>query len=299
VDQHKEDRGLNRCLEAIGLPKSTYYYRQKRSEESSEKDQKLMRSVREIVDEHPDYGYRRILPELEERTGQTVNHKRLRRLLSEHELALPRQVSKQSPSPVEKILEKASGQLNLVAGLDPGPLGAFSTDFTEVSYASGNRKAHLMAVVDLESKFVPGWAVGPSANRELAIRCWERVRERMSGLSVPLHGRIIHHDQDSVYTSYRWLRTILLEDGLRVSYSENGAKGNPWIESLWGRTKDEIGSRITEASSLSALRTVFDERFRYYNQERRHSSIGQIPPREHLGQTLNILESEPQIAAAS
>jgi len=47
---------------------------------------------------------------------------RLRRLLSEHELGLPRQVSKQSPSPVEKILKKAFGQLNLVAGLDPGPL---------------------------------------------------------------------------------------------------------------------------------------------------------------------------------
>ncbi|MCS3827858.1 transposase InsO family protein [Salinibacter ruber] len=84
-----------------------------------------------------------------------------------------------------------------------------------------------------------------------------------------------------------------------VSYFENGAKGNPWIKSLWGRTKAEIGSRIMKASSLPALRTVFDERFICYNQERRHSSIGQIPPREHLGQTLSACESEPQIAAAS
>ena len=43
---------------------------------------------------------------------------RLRRLLSEHELGLPRQASKRHPSPVEKILEEVSGQLNLVAGLD-------------------------------------------------------------------------------------------------------------------------------------------------------------------------------------
>jgi transposase InsO family protein len=92
---------------------------------------------------------------------------------------------------------------------------------------------------------------------------------------------------------------MLLDDEMRVSYSENGAKGNPWIESLWGRTKAEIGSWITEASSLPALQTVFDERFRYYNRERRHSSIRYIPPREHLGQTLSAYESEPQIAAAS
>ncbi|MFO8232487.1 MAG: integrase core domain-containing protein, partial [Longimonas sp.] len=85
--------------------------------------------------------------------------------------------------------------------------------------------------------------------------------------------------------------------------SERGAKGNPWIESLWGRTKAEIGSRIAEAPSLPALRTVFDERFRYYNQERRHSSIGYVPPgehlEEHLGQTLDNLEPEPQTTAAS
>jgi len=299
VDQHRDDRGLNRCLEAIGLPKSTYYYRKNRSNEPSEEEQKLMDHIREIIGEHPSYGYRRILPELEERTGQTVNHKRLRRLLNEHELGLARQVSKHSPSPAEEILGDAAGQLNLVADLDPEPLEAFSTDFTELKYAGGSRKAYLMAVVDLESKYVPDWAVGPSGNRKLAMRCWEQVRERLTSLGEELDEKIIHHDLDSVYTSYRWLRAILLGDEMRISYSEKGAKGNPWIESLWGRTKAEVGSRITEASSLPALRVVFDERFRYYNQERRHSSIGQVPPREHLTQTLDILESEPQIAAAS
>ena len=299
MDQHREEHGLNRCLKAIGLPKSTYYYRKNRPDKPSEEEQKLMTCVREIIQEHSSYGYRRILPELEERTGQTVNHKRLRRLLSGHELGLPRQVSRRNPSPVQDILGDAAGQLNLVAGLDPAPLEAFSTDFTELTYAGGNRKAYLMAVVDPESKYVPGWAVGPSANRKLAMRCWEQVRKRMASLDEGLDGKIIHHDLDSVYTSYRWLRATLLDDELRVSYSENGAKGNPWIESLWGRTKAEIGSRVTEASSLPALQTVFDERFRYYNQERRHSSIGYIPPREHLGQTLDTLEPEPQIAAAS
>lgn len=94
-----------------------------------------MDHVREIIGEHPSYGYRRILPELEERTGRTVNHKRLRRLLNEHELGLPRQVFKHSPSPVQEILGDAAGQLNLVTDLDPGPLEAFSTDFTELSYS--------------------------------------------------------------------------------------------------------------------------------------------------------------------
>jgi len=133
VDQQREEHGLNRCLEAIDLPKSTYYYRKNRPEEPSEEAQKLMSHIREIIGEHPAYGYRRILPELEKRAGQRVSHKRLRRLLSEHELGLSRQVSGTAP-PVQEILGDAAGDLNLVAGLDPGPLEAFSTDFTELSY---------------------------------------------------------------------------------------------------------------------------------------------------------------------
>jgi hypothetical protein len=62
VDQHREEHRLNRCLEAIDLPKSTYYYRKNRSEEPSEEEQELMNHIREIIQEHPNYGYRRRLP---------------------------------------------------------------------------------------------------------------------------------------------------------------------------------------------------------------------------------------------
>jgi len=49
----------------------------------------------------------------------------------------------------------------------------------------------------------------------------------MSDLGTGLDARIIHHDRDSVHTGYRWLRAILQEDAMRVSYSENRAKGTP------------------------------------------------------------------------
>ena len=86
-----------------------------------------MQHVRAIIRDHPDYGYRRILPELRERSGEQVNHKRLRRLLNEHELGLPRCLPKTKSSPVRKILKEATGQLNLVKGYlgtgqDPEPL---------------------------------------------------------------------------------------------------------------------------------------------------------------------------------
>jgi len=55
VDQHKNERGLNRCLQAIGLPKSTYgdvsspAYRKNRPDGPSEDDERLMTYIREII----------------------------------------------------------------------------------------------------------------------------------------------------------------------------------------------------------------------------------------------------------
>jgi transposase InsO family protein len=205
---------------------------------------------------------------------------------------------------VQEILQEASGQLSLVkehlgTGQDPEPMEVFSTDFTELAYAGGTCKAHLMAVVDVGSRLALGWAVGPSANRELALRCWEQVRTCMAGLGQPLEGSVLHSDLDSVYTSYDWLRQVLLDDGLRVSYSERGAKDNPWIESLWGRMKTEEGSRIVEAQTLPELDTVIDERFHYYNRRRRHSQIDYVPPLTYLANVLDHPELTYSIAPAA
>lgn len=301
MDQHKEQHGLNRCLEAAGLAKSTYYYRQ-RSDTPKEDDLRLMPGIRQIIREHPDYGYRRILPELREQTREKVNHKRLRRLLNEYELALPRCLPKYKPSLVRRLLCDAAGSLNLIQGLEADesismdPFDVLATDFTELVYDGGRCKAHLMAVLDLESRYALGWAVGVRANRELALRCWEEVRGGAAEFGCSLEGRIIHHDQDSVYTSYEWLGAVLLEDSMRVSYSERGAKDNPHVESMWGRMKTEIGSRIAEATTLAELEEVLSERFRYYNEQRRHSALSYEVPLIHLRRTLTSHEPEQEIA---
>ena len=86
-------------------------------------------------------------------------------------------------------------------------------------------------MVDTGSRCALGWVAGPSANRELTLKCWEQVCARMIRIGRPLEGTLLHSDLDSVRAGYDWLRQVLLGNGLRVSYSECGAKDNPWIES--------------------------------------------------------------------
>jgi transposase InsO family protein len=242
----------------------------------------LKEHITEIIGEHPGYGRRRILPELEERTGETINHKRLRRLLDETDLAMKRSVPDHEPSELRRMVDARRGELDLVSGREFGPLEAFSTDFTELQYHGGTRKAHLMALVDLSTRWAAGWAVGPAANRQLALACWTHACERLRSRRGGTAGMIVHQDLDSVYTSYAWTRRLLIEDEVRISYSENGANDNPWIESVWSRLKTELKSEITEAPTLDALEEVIDRHFEYYNHDRRHSAIGYVPPNEYL-----------------
>jgi len=282
VKQHRHEYGLNRCCEALALSKGTWHYRMQREESVDEEEEELKEQLHAAILENPGYGYRRLKPELEARTGKRINAKRIRRLLQETNLGLKRHVPKHKPSEVQRILQENAGDLDLVNGHEWDLLQVFSTDFTELRYAGGTRKAWFTALVDIVGKWAPGWAVERRRNRELATDCWSRTCAALEDLDVDMADIIVHQDQDSVYTSYQWLRTLLIDSGTRVSYSETGAKGNPWIESLWGRIKTELGSLITEAQTLDEVKSIMDQHMRYYNSQRRHSSIDYQAPVTHL-----------------
>jgi len=293
IKQHRHVYGLNRCCEALALSKGTWHYRRKREEAVDEQEEELKEELHAAIVENPGYGYRRLKPELEARTGEKINAKRIRRLLQETNLGLKRHVPKHRPSEVQRILQENAGDLDLVSGREWDVLQVFSTDFTELRYAGGTRKAWFTALVDVASKWAPGWAVGPRRNRELAKNCWDSACEAFADIDVDAKDMIVHQDQDSVYTSYEWLRTLLIESSAQVSYSETGAKGNPWVESLWGRIKTELGSLITEAQSLDEVKSIMDQHMRYYNSQRRHSSIGYQAPAVHLEQHLYGEDAAP------
>lgn len=292
IEDHREEFGLNQCCEALRLAKSSWYWAQRENTPNRE-DERLRQEILEIIDEHPGYGRRRITAELVARLGKPVNEKRVRRVLDEYELALRRSLPAPRPSPIQRTLSEHRRQIDLVKGRAFNALEVFSTDFTEIAYAGGSRKAYLMAFVDIVSKWAPGWALGASANTELALNAWRQASEAIQGIRGSLAGVIVHHDMDAVYTGYDWIRTLLLKDGVRVSYSQNGAKDNPWIESLWGRLKVENRSLLHEAQSLQELEEFVDDRLVYYNERRRHSQLQYQPPIVALEQSLNGEDEAP------
>lgn len=285
VHDHRDTYGLNQCLEAAGVAKSSYYYWADPPDTPRRKfDRWLRDKISKVIEEYPRWGRRRLLPELNSRIEPTVGETKFRRLMDEYDLALKQQTKPPPESGPRRIVKQATGQLNKVAGRTFRPLRMVSGDFTEVPFDGGRRKAYLMAFVDPVSRWLPGWAIGPSDNTDLALKALDRLRSTYRKLGVDISEVTVHQDQDAVFTSYRWLYELLLKDGATVSYSENGARQNPWIESVWSRFSVEFLARLRQAQSLPELRSIGRRLIHFYLYERRHSGIDNKNPYEHLTQ---------------
>jgi putative transposase len=287
VAEVREEYGLNQTLGGVGLAKSTWYYWQRERQDYSQKYERLRAALEDIAQKWPEYGYRRTTQALRDEHGQVVNHKVVQRLHQEWELALKRATHRPKPSQIRKVIRQAGERANLVADLEEiGLFEVLYTDFTEILYAQGQWKAHLMPILDHTTRTSVGWALGERANRDLALTAWQTATAQLREWGLDPAGRILHHDQDSVYTSYRWTGQLLLADRVRLSYSLSGAKDNPYIESFFSRFKQEGDSEFLEALTIDELQEVIARRMKFYNEVRYHSALGYRAPLVFLQQQL-------------
>ena len=142
VKSVKDTYGLNFVLDAVELPKSTWYYRKKHKVDYEEKYAHLRSILEEIARNHPGYGVPRIMPELRDEYKIVVNHKVVERLLSTWDLSILRSTHRPRPSGIQRAITEAGGLANLVAQMEEIDLfQVVYTDFTELVYANGQRKA--------------------------------------------------------------------------------------------------------------------------------------------------------------
>lgn len=229
---------------------------------------------------------------MNETYGLEINHKVVGKLLRSWDLALLRAARETEPSPVERAIKEAGNNANLVKRkLKKGEVidlfEVMYTDFTVLEYANGHRTAMLMAIIGHISKMVFGWALGARRHRDVACRAWEQAKKTFERLGIDYTGMIMHQDQDSVYKSDQWVNQLLLEDRVRLSYSTNGAKGNTYMESFNGHFKGPIQSILNETETMEDVEGVVSNRADNWNNDRRHSSLGQMAPMAYIEKERN------------
>jgi len=207
-------------------------------------------------------------------------------------LQVARRPSKPKPGPVQKIIDEAGDEINLVAKLEAkrvikiGEAGV--TDFTEIVYDNGTRKAQLMTVLDYNSRVVLGWEAADHKDTALALKVWRKTKRNLTRLKLSVRRFIIHSDQDSVLTGHVWVRQVLIDDMAQVSYSTNGCHGNTRMESWHSRFKDENKSLFADCRNLDEVKQIIKQQVRYYNYRRRHSALKNKAPMKYIKIRLNL-----------
>jgi putative transposase len=153
----------------------------------------------------------------------------------------------------------------------PAPNQRWVSDTTEFVIGSGS-KLYLAAVLDLFSRFIVGWAISAVNDRHLTIKALDMAMKRRG----PAIGLLHHSDQGCTYASEDY-QDLLEARGIRCSMSR---RGNCWdnavMESFFSTVKSELGEQFD--SHRDAKIALFEYIEAFYNQRRRHSTLGQISP---------------------
>ena len=151
----------------------------------------------------------------------------------------------------------------------------------------GGITLYLAAVLDLFSRQVIGWAMGPRIDRELAIDALHMAVWRRQ----PKQTVMAHSDQGSQYSSDDW-RSFLAAHNLQPSMSRRGnCHDNALAESFFQLLKRERIRRKVHLSRDEAKSDVFDYIEMFYNPKRRHSSSGNVSPVDYEKQYFKRLAS--------
>ena len=219
---------------------------------------------------HQSYGSRRLVTALEAQ-GMQIGRYRVRSLMRQAGLKpvwkrkfIHTTNSKHDLPIAANILDR---QFNPAA-----PNVAWVSDITYIRTGSG--WLYLAIVLDLFSRKVVGWAMAPSMPAELVcVALRMAIQQRQ-----PAPGLIVHSDHGSQYASAQY-QALLTKHGFVCSMSRTG---NCWdnavaerfflnlkMERVWQR---EYANHAEAKTDITAYIVGF------YNCERLHSVLGNLPP---------------------
>jgi len=133
-------------------------------------------------------------------------------------------------------------------------------------------KLYLATILDLYSRFIVGWAVSAVNDRHLTLKALQMALKRR----CPEAGLLHHSDQGCTYASEDY-QAVLQAHGIICSMSRRGnCYDNAVMESFFSTLKSELTERFD--SNGEAKMELFDYIEVFYNQKRRHSTLGQVSP---------------------
>lgn len=148
-------------------------------------------------------------------------------------------------------------------------------DFTYLKTKRG-KWVYLATIMDLYSRKIIGWSISLLRNADLTTSSLTMAMRRR----IPLEGAIFHTDQGIEYAGDRF-QAALKEAELKASMSGKGrCLDNATAESFFHTFKTESFYQ-RKFEDLAQIKKEFTSYIYFYNNERLHSSLGYVSPREY------------------
>jgi putative transposase len=218
------------------------------------------------------YGSPRIWRDLHE-AGERVGENRVARLMRRAEIVALRRWKRR---PVDEGVRPECAVAGNVLDRDfeaSAPNQKWVADFTYIDTAEG--WLFLAVVLDLFSRRVVGWSMQPQMSAQLVMDALTMALWRRGKPRALLH----HSDQGSQYTSEDFQR-LLAHHGIECSMSRKGdCWDNAAVESFFATLKKELVYTKPRYSTRDVARAdLFEYIEGFYNEQRRHSKLGQLSP---------------------
>lgn len=256
------DLSLRRQSELLEINRSSLYYK---PVGESQENLELMRRMDELFTDDPTAGVLSMQDRLLE-LGLKYGTRRIRRLL--------RKMCIEAIYPKKNLSRRLHAKYvhpYLLRGLKvERPNQVWAIDITYIPMKNGFM--YLTAVIDLYSRFIVGWQISNTLEKE--------TQTELLQASINRYGKpeIINSDQGSQYTCEHWI-SFLQEAGIRVSMDGKGrATDNAFIE-RWFRTLKHRHVYLHPAKNGLELYEGVDRFVRGYNR-RAHQGIARQKPED-------------------
>jgi len=277
VDQYRGRFGVEPICRTLGVSASAYYERASgRLSARRLEDERLLARIRELhAANYYAYGSRRMWKALV-REGAQVGRGRVERLMRRNGIQGAKRRGKPWRTTVADRQAQRRPDLVQRDFSAAGRNELWVADFTYLRCWEG--LVFFAFVVDAYSREVVGWQFAAHMRTDLvldALRMALAMTERVDEV------KLVHHsDAGSQYTSYDYSQTLDDHQVLASIGSVGDAYDNALAESFVDTFKTElIRDRVWRSRSQLELAIV--EYVAWFNNERLHSALGDIPPAEY------------------
>ena len=180
--------------------------------------------------------------------------------------------------------------------LATGPNQVWSWDITKLRGPAKWTSYQLYVILDIFSRYVPGWMV---ATRESAALAGRLIAESVRTQAVPAGQLTVHADRGSSMRS-KPVALLLADLGVERSHSRpHTSNDNPYSEAQFKTLKyrPEFPARF---GSLEDARAFCRSFFTWYNEAHRHAGIGLLTPATvHFGRAPEVQAARAEVLAGA